>query len=154
MKFLLSLSSLLYVFLLGGCLTSSVATSGGPGAMTVQNTNVGAIMDAARAVFADSGYTLSGTDFPNGLSFDRPAGTMGKLLYGSYGVTTTYRVTLHIVQIPGTNDYRLSTRVARVSDAGQAGFEDSQKMLSLWSGEFKPLLRKIAAQAGGVGPGY
>lgn len=120
----------------------------------MQNTNVGAIMDSARSVFADSGYTLSGSNFPNSLSFDRPAGTMGKLLYGSYGVTTTIRVTLNIVQIPGSNDYRLSTKVARVSDAGQAGFEDSQKMLGLWSGEFKPLLRRIATEAGGAGPGY
>ncbi len=154
MKKLLPLASLLCVFLLGGCLTSSVSNSGGMGANTVSNSNVGAIMDAARTVFADSGYTLSGSNFPTSLSFDRPAGTFGKLMYGSYGVTTTVRVTLNIIQIPGTNDYRLSTKVSRVSDAGEAGFEDDQKMLGMWSGQFKPLLARIAGQAGGVGPGY
>lgn len=142
------------MLLFGGCLTSSVSSSGGLGATTVPNSNVGAIMDSARTVFADSGYTLSGSNYPTSLSFDRPAGTMGKLLYGSYGVTTTIRVTLNIIQVPGTNDYRLGTKVSRVSDAGEAGFEESQKMLGVWSGEFKPLLARIATQAGGAGPGY
>jgi len=39
-----------------------------------------------------------------------------------------------------------------VTNAGQAGFEDSRKMLGLWSGEFMPLMRKISAEAGGAGP--
>ncbi len=124
------------------------------GAATVQNSNPSAIIAAAQSVFPESGYTISGSNFPQSVSFDRPAGTFGKLMYGSYGVTTTIRVTLNIDQIPGTGNYRLSTKVSRVSDAGQAGFEDSQKMLGLWSSQFKPLLAKIATQAGGAGPGY
>jgi len=39
-----------------------------------------------------------------------------------------------------------------VSDAGEAGFEDSTKMTGLWSGEFLLLLQKIKAQAAGAGP--
>lgn len=151
-KLFVSLLSLACTAWLGGCLTGSVAQSGGPGSMTVNNTNVDAIISAAQGVFAASGYTNSGGSYPNSISFDKPAGNLGKLMYGSYGVTTTVRATLNMTPIPGTNDIRLSTKVTRVSDAGETGFEDSNATMSLWSGEFKPLLRKIAAQAGGAGP--
>ena len=120
--------------------------------MTVANSNPSAIISAAQTVFAGSGYTPSGSNFPQSVSFDKPAGAFGKIMYGSYGVTTTVRVKLSLIQIPGTNNYRLSTRVSRVSDAGEAGFEDDQRMLGVWSGEFKPLLRQIVTQASGAGP--
>lgn len=120
--------------------------------MTVSNTNVDAIISSANGVFASSGYTSSGSNYPTSISFDKPAGNLGKLMYGSYGVTTTVRATLVMTPIPGTNDFRLSTKVTRVSDAGETGFEDSNATMSLWSGEFKPLLRKVAQQAGGAGP--
>jgi hypothetical protein len=144
--------SLLLCFILTGCLTKSTSNSGGIGGTKVQNTNPSAIIAAARTVFAQSGYTISGVDYPSTISFDKPAGKLGELIYGSYGVTTTVRVKLSLVPIPGTNDYWLKPSVFRVSDAGEAGFEDSTKMLGLWSGEFKPLLRQIQAQAAGAGP--
>ena len=145
--------SLLLCFILTGCLTKSTSNSGGIGGTKVQNTNPSAIIAAARTVFAQSGYTIGGVDYPSTISFDKPAGKLGELMYGSYGTTTTVRVKLSLVPIPGTNDYWLKPSVFRVSDAGEAGFEDSTKMLGLWSGEFKPLLRQIQAQAAGAGPG-
>ena len=154
MKILLPLfASVVCSLVLGGCLTTPVEKSGGMGSITVQNTNLNAILNAAQAVFSEDGYTVSGSNYPDSVSFDKPSGAFGQLMYGSYGTTTTFRVTLLTTAIPGTNDFRLSTRVSRVSDAGEAGFEDSTRMMGLWSGEFKPLLRKIAAQAGGVGSG-
>lgn len=149
----LPLVSLVCTVFLGGCLTTPVG-SGGPGSLVVKNTNVNAILNAAQPVFAQAGYTVSGANYPVSVSFDKPSGALGKLAYGSYGVTTTVRVTLSMTQLPGTNDYRLNTRVSRVSDAGEAGFEDDQRMLGVWSAEFKPLLRQIAQQAGGADPGY
>jgi hypothetical protein len=119
----------------------------------VQNTSPSAIIGAAKTVFVQSGYSLSSIEYPDSISFDKPAGKLGELMYGSYGETTTIRVKLSLVHIPRTNDYRLKSSVSRVSDAGQAGFEDSTTMLGLWSAEFKPLLRQIQAQAGGAGPG-
>lgn len=148
----LPLLTLISCLFLGGCLTTPVEKSGGPGSLTVENSNPNAIISAAQTVFAGSGYTPSGSNYPESISFDKPAGAFGKIMYGSYGVTTTVRVKLSLTQIPGTNNYRLSTRVSRVSDAGEAGFEDSQRMLGVWSGEFKPLLRQVATQAGGAGP--
>ena len=145
--------SLLLCFILASCLTKPTSNSGGIGGTKVQNTNPSAIIAAARTVFAESGYTISGVDYPSTISFDKPAGKLGELIYGSYGTTTTVRVKLSLVPIPGTNDYWLKPSVFRVSDAGEAGFEDSTKMLGLWSGEFKPLLRQIQAQAAGAGPG-
>jgi len=149
MKFL-SFVTLTCCFLLGGCLTTPVAKSGGAGA--VPNTNAFAIMNAAQSVFAEYGYTPGPSNFPESISFNKPAGSFGELMYGSYGVSTTVRVKLLMVQLPGTNNYQLSTRVSRVSDAGEAGFEDSQKMLGMWSAQFKPLLQKISAQAANAGP--
>ncbi len=55
------------------------------------------------------------------------------------------RVTLNIIQIPGTNDYRLSTKVSRVSDAGEAGFEDDPENARNVVRQSSPLLAKIAA---------
>lgn len=145
--------SLLLSLVLAGCLTTPTSSSGGMGGITVQNTNPSAIIAASQTAFAQSGYSVSSVNFPTSISFDKPAGKLGELMYGSYGVTTTIRAKLSLVQIPGTTDYRLKTDVSRVSDAGEAGFEDSTKMLGLWSGEFKPLLRQIQAQAAGAGPG-
>jgi hypothetical protein len=137
-------------FFFAGCLTTPVEKPGSAG--WVPNSNPSAIISAAQSVFAEYGYTSGPANFPDSVSFDKPAGSFGKLMYGSYGVTTTIRATLVIVAVPGTNNYQLRTRVSRVSDAGQAGFEDDQKMLGMWSAQFKPLLEKISAQAANAGP--
>lgn len=141
------------VVCVSGCLTTPVGKSGGMGSVTVEDTNVNAIMNAAQGVFREDGYTVSGSNYPDSVSFDKPAGSFGKLMYGSYGVSTTFRVKLNIAPIPRSNNFVLSTRVSHVSDVEDAGFTEETKMLKLWSEEFKPLLRKIAAQAGGVGSG-
>ncbi|MEO8205782.1 MAG: hypothetical protein ABI615_06340 [Chthoniobacterales bacterium] len=140
--------------LFAGCLLSPVAKSGGPGAITVMNSNPTAIIGAAQNIFPQYGYTLAGVSYPDSISFDKPAGSFDKALYGSYGVSTTLRVRVSLQQLQGTNNYRVSTRVLRVSDAGEAGFESSQKMLGLWSGQFAPLLKQVNTQAAGAGKGY
>jgi hypothetical protein len=145
--------SLLVSFVLTGCMATQTSSSAGLGAITVQNTNPSAIIAAARSVFGQSGYSMSSIEYPTAISFDKPAGRLGELVYGSYGVTTTIRVKLSLVPLPGKNDYRLKASVSRVSDAGEAGFEESTKMLGLWSGEFKPLLRQVQSQAAGAGRG-
>jgi hypothetical protein len=152
-KRFLPLSLSLCAFLLAGCLTAPVDDSGGMGATTVPNTNPTAIVSAAQTVFANYGYTPGPVNYPDSISFDKPSDAFGKILYGSYGTTTSVRVKLKMVQVSTiTNDYRLSTQVSRVTDAGEAGFEDSQKMIGLWSGEFGPLLKQVSAQAANAGP--
>lgn len=138
---------------LAGCLTKPVDKSGGFGAITVPNTNVNAIIAAAQSTFASYGYSLGPSNYPDSISFDKPSGAFGNLMWGSYNTPVTVRAKLLMTPVPGTNDFRLSVKVARVSDAGEAGFEDSTKMLNAWSGEFLPLLRKIQAAAAGAGPG-
>jgi hypothetical protein len=132
-------------------LVSPVGGSGGIGATTVTNSNPSAIISAATEVFAGAGYSLGPVNYPDSVSFDKPAGAFGQAMYGSYGETTSYRAKLQIVNLPGTNDYRISTRVSRVSDAGEAGFEDSVPMMGIWSGEFGPLLKQIRQMASGAG---
>lgn len=150
-RLFLPFASLLVAIVVAGCLASPVSSSGGFGAVTVTNTNVDAINSAAQAVFAEYGYQPGPMNYPVSFSFDKKAGAFGQLMYASYNDPTSYRVTLFTTQLPGTNDFRLSTRVARVSDAGEAGFEDTTRMSGLWSAEFGPILKKIAAQAQGAG---
>lgn len=110
-------------------------------------------MGAARGVFAESGYTVSSVSYPDSMSFDKPSGAWGRLMYNSAGVSTTVRARLTMTQLPGTKNYRLGVRVQRVSNAGEAGFEEDQKMPGMWPGQFNPLLRKIVEQASGMGGG-
>lgn len=140
-------------FLFFGCLASSVDRSGGPGSITIKNTNPSAIREAAVPAFARSGYTLSRSSFPQSLSFDRPAGRTGELMFGSFGQTTTIRVRLQLVPLVGTNDFRVMTQVLRVNNAGQAGFERDTPMMRSWAAQFKPILRQIQSEAANAGPG-
>ena len=121
------------------------------GATTATNTNPYAIVNAAQSVFANSGYSPGPADFPNSVSFDKPSGAFGKIMYGSYDQTTTIRCTMTMTQIPGTSNYRLGARASVVQDAGQAGFESGRPLL-IGDDQFNPLLRQIASQASNAGP--
>lgn len=145
---LFSLAALAVGLTFSGCLTTTVADSGGPGSVTVPNSNWVSISAAANAAFAQHGYTSAPSGSMDTLAFDKPAGAFGELMYGSYGQTTSYRVQVQIVQIPGTNDYRLIPRVSRVSNAGSAGFESKTRMMGFWAGQFGPILKQVAQQAG------
>lgn len=135
---------------MAGCLTSPVEKSGGPGSITVINSNPTAIVAAAQAVFPQAGYQLSGSNFPNAISFDKASSRFANVMWGSYGNPQTIRVRVNINPIPGTNNYRLVPKVFSVSSAGEAGFEDKRPLMNLWSSQFGPLLRQVAEQAGGA----
>jgi len=139
------------VLLVSGCLVSPVERSGGPGSVTVTNSNPSAIMTAAQNAFAGAGYQVGPVNFPNSISFDKGSSKFANIMWGSFGNPQTIRVRLNITRIPGTNDFRLAPRAYSVSSAGEAGFEDARPLMSLWTAEFGPLLRQIAAQAGGAG---
>lgn len=143
----LALSSLL----LSGCLTTPVADSGGIGSVTVKNSNPGAIVAAAQSVFPAHGYTCLGAGLSS-VSFDKNSNQLANVLWGSYGCPQTIRVKVKIVQIPGTNDYRISPKTYTVSETGEAGFESKRALMGLWNGEFGPLLKNVASQASGSGP--
>ena len=134
-----------------GCLLGNVSGSGGIGATTVTNSNPTAIIAAATEEFTNAGYSMGPSDYPDSVSFDKSAGAFGKVMYGGYDQTTSYRAKLAINNIPGTNNYRIGVKVSRVNDAGQAGFEDSVPMVGAWSVEFAPLLQRIRAKASGAG---
>lgn len=119
--------------------------------MTVMNSNPGAIVAAAQTVFPGAGYQLGPANFPDSISFDKASSRFATVMWGSYGNPQTIRVRVNITQVPGTNNYRISPKVFSVSDAGEAGFDDARPLMGLWSGEFGPLLRQVAAQAGGAG---
>ncbi|MFA7343661.1 MAG: hypothetical protein WC003_05095 [Terrimicrobiaceae bacterium] len=139
------------LLLVSGCLVSPVSQSGGIGSVTVTNSNSNEIVAAAQTVFSQVGYHLATSDYPYSISFDKPSSRFANIMWGSYGNPQTVRVRITINQIPGTNNYRLVPKVFSVSSAGEVGFEDQRPLMGLWSGEFGPLLRQVAAQAGGVG---
>ena len=138
-------------FLLSGCLVSPVSQSGGMGSVTVVNSNPSAIVAAAQVVFPQSGYQLATSNFPVSISFDKASSRFANIMWGSYGNPQTIRVRVNMNQIPGTNNYRLVPKVYSVSSAGEAGFEDKRPLMGLWSSQFGPLLKQVAAQAGGAG---
>lgn len=138
--------------LLAGCLATPVDRSGGPGAITVPNTNPHAIFHAAQPAFASYGYKSVRSDFPRSISFEKPAGRAGSFAFGGPMQTTSFRVRIEMVRIPGTDDFRLRPHVDRVNNANVAGFESSTRMLSLWTSQFSPILRQIKAEASNAGP--
>ena len=150
---ILRTSLILTTLLMAGCLTTPVDKSGGPGSVTVTNSNPAAIVAAAQSVFPNYGYTPG---LGNGISsvvFDKNSNKLANVLWGSYGCKQTIRVKVKIVQIPGTNNYRISPKVYTVSDAGEAGFESKRALMGLWGSEFGPLLKQVSQKASGAG-GY
>jgi hypothetical protein len=135
----------------GGCIVSSPGGGGGFGATTIPNTNPTAIIQAANGAFSDAGYSISLANYPESVSYDREAGSFGQLMYGSYGQSASYRATLHMRPVGSGSDYRVWVTVARVNNAGEAGFEDTTPMMSLWAAEFNPVVRQIKAQASNAG---
>lgn len=145
MKFLVPCLAAVF---LAGCLSSPISSSGGIGAVTVKNTNVNRVISAAQTVFGGRGYSLSDSDYPDSISFDKPAGGFGNAMWGSYGNPQTIRVKLAMVPIPMTPDIRLEPRVYSVSDAGEAGFDNERRLVGIWNAEFGPMLKQVAALAG------
>ena len=137
--------------ILSGCLTSPVSRSGGIGSVTAPNSNPNAIVAAAQEVFPKYGYQLARSNYPYSISFDKASSKFANVVWGSYGNPQTIRVRIKLNQIPGTNDYRLVPKVYSVSDAGEIGFESQSPLMGLWAGEFGPLLKQVADQAGGAG---
>lgn len=150
---LLILAASIVSLALTGCMTATNTSAGGIAATTVPNTNLNAIINAANDVFSNSGYSVGPSDYPDSISFDKPAGGFGQAMWGSYNQTTTYRAKLRMIPLSGS-DYRLAVSVSVVNDADQAGFEDARPVLGLWSAEFIPLLNKIKAQASNAGSGF
>jgi hypothetical protein len=136
---------------LAGCLTTPIENSGGMGSVTVTNSNPTAIITAAQSVFPNYGYTLAFVNDISSVSFDKNSNQLANVLWGSYGDPQMIRVKVKITPIPGTNNYRISPKVYTVSDAGEAGFESKRPLIGLWSSEFGPLLKKVAAQSSGSG---
>ncbi len=145
MKFL---AACLAVLFLAGCLSSPIASSGGIAAVTVKNTSVHRVISAAQTVFSGRGYALSDSDYPDSISFIKPAGSFGNAMWGSYGNPQTIRVKIVLVPIPMTSDIRLEPRVYSVGDAGEAGFESERPLIGLWNAEFGSMLKQIASLAG------
>ena len=137
--------------LLAGGLATPVEKSGGLGSVTVTNSNPDAIIGAAQSIFHQYGYSPAGGKYPASVSFNKNSNQIANVMWGSYGDPQTIRVKVMIVQIPGTNDYRISPKVYTVSDAGEAGFESKRPLIGLWSSEFGLLLKKVAAKASGAG---
>ena len=142
------LTACLAVLFLAGCLSSPISSSGGIGAVTVKNTSVDRVISAAQTVFAGRGYTLSDSEYPESISFDKPAGSFGNAMWGSYGNPQTIRVKLAMVPIPMTSDIRLEPRVYSVGGAGEAGFDSERPLIGLWNAEFGPMLKQVASLAG------
>lgn len=148
----LLMCSLLCTLLLAGCLVTPVSESGGMGSVTVINSNPGAIIAAAQSIFPDYGYSPAfGGDGVSSVCFDKNSNKVANVIWGSDGDPQTLHLKVKIVQIPGTNNYRISPKVSTISDQGEAGFESKHKLNGLWASQFSPIMKKVAAKASGAG---
>jgi hypothetical protein len=139
------------LFALSGCLASPVERSGGPGSVTISNTNPAAIRAAAVRAFARYGYTPGPSGFPRWITFQRPAGRNGTAAFGSPFTEVAIRVRLDMAPIPGSRDIRVMPSVHRVTNPGRAGFERETPMARLWSSQFRAALQDIQRNASGAG---
>lgn len=146
-----TLGCLLVALLFAGCLAPAPNKEGGPTSVVVTNSNYAAIAGAAQSVFAEYNYTQGPANFPTSLSFEKPAGGFGKLMWGGYDVKTVIRAKLNITALPNGKDYNIHVTVYAIRDDGMADMADQQKLLGMWAMQFKPILTKIQAQASGAG---
>ncbi|MBE2181085.1 MAG: hypothetical protein IAE97_11505 [Chthoniobacterales bacterium] len=144
----------LVCLLLSGCLVSPVERSGGPGSITIPNTNIRAVADASRKAFARYGYRPAPSNMPHWIAFERPAGRTGEIMFGGWmHGGTAIRVRLNLVPIPGTSDIRIMPSVRRVSNAGRPGFERETTMaLRSWAAQLRPVLQDVQSRAANAGP--
>lgn len=149
MKFLLP-CFLVIAMVLTGCLFRPMESSGATGSTTIRNTTPDAIRRAAVPVFARHGYTERSSRSPRSLTFERPAGKLGEFMFGSFSQTTTFRVVIQLVPLAESRDIRLIPSIYRVNRAGVAGFETDTRMLGMWSGQLRPILREIDERASGA----
>ncbi len=139
--------SLLVAFLFAGCLASAPDESGGPTSVVVTKSNVDAIISSAQSVFAEYNYTTGPVNYPNSISFDKPASGFGRVMWGGYDMKTIIRAKLSITPLANGKDFSLHVSVYAVRDGGMAGMTDKQKLMGMWAMQFKPILTKIQAQA-------
>jgi len=153
MKFLsVGLTCLVVGFLFHGCLAVPVERTGGPGSVTIPNTNVYALTAASRNAFARRGYHPGPGNFPEWIVFQGSTGQMAQVPLGGGTRPTTLRVQLQMVPLPGSNDYRLIPSIFRVDPAGQATVESDAQMLRALNSQFRPIMRDIKREAGNQGP--
>lgn len=133
---------------LAGCLATPVERTGGPGSITIPNTNTVAVATAAREVFPRYGFSTGPSGLPNWISFQRPVGRTGQLAFGGFHGQTVIRARLTLLPIAGTNDIRVIPRVSNVRSAGVPGFEDETPMIfRSWATQLRPILREIHDRA-------
>jgi hypothetical protein len=142
--------SLAIVCLLTGCLFRPLADSGATGSVTIANTTPDAVRRAAVPVFARHGYIERRSRSPQSLTFERPAGKLGEFAFGSMTQTTSFRVVLQMVPLPGSRDIRIVPSIFRVNNSGVTGFESDTRMLGIWSTQLRPILREIDGRAAGA----
>lgn len=140
------------VLALAGCLASPVERSGGPGSVTIPDTNPSAIRAAAVRAFARYGYEPGPSGFPRWITFQRPAGRTGNAAFGGPFGDAAIRVRLDLAPVPGTRDIRVMPAVYRVTNASRSRFERETPMSRMWSGQFRSALQEIKRTSAGAGP--
>jgi hypothetical protein len=112
----------------------------------VSSTTMEEVVRAAKKVFMDDGFKVA-AETEGELVFERP-GRMGKdLSYGGVvsGEGVWERVRVYI-EDNGEGSYTLSCEPAMVKDKGDDFFEDEQKVLKMFAGEYRRLLNGVARE--------
>ncbi len=136
--------------------TATEAAAEAIAAVQIRGNTPGQITQVATEVFQAHGYAR-GSKRVGGLVFEKPAGKMSNLAYGSWvGDTPVWtRVKLSMVST-GEAEYTLACRAFHVRDKGSS-MEEEIKIGRMGSGPYQKLLDEVAARFRGTvnphGPG-
>lgn len=145
------LTTLVTLVLLGTILGSSGCASaarGGPASfasVVIENHTTDEIRDAAVQVFTSNYYVtkLSGTDI---LVFEKLGSAMDNLAYGGWAPNeVSLRVKVYLSPA-GSTAYLVSCEAFMVRYAGDAVFEDEQRLLKIRRGPYQRLLEDVQAR--------
>jgi hypothetical protein len=133
----------MFLFFAGivGCKTVSPSGSSVTASATFENATPAQMLAAAREVFLEAGYQEAPTP-GYALMFEKPAGTVGSLLYGDFS-GIWLRARLKVVELSATRRV-LDCKATYVRNRGEVGIEDEQG--GVGKGQFRDLLRKTSAK--------
>jgi hypothetical protein len=148
LAFVAALSSLL-ALAGAGCTSTGQPASASFASVIIKGHTVQEIAAVTVQVFREAGYA-GGFMGGNQMVFQREASKMTNLAYegavGSiYGAQVLIRVKAEIVKL-GSDSQRLQCQAYIVKGAGDAFFEEEQRLTNVRSGPYRSLLKKVAEQ--------
>jgi hypothetical protein len=116
----------------------------GASSVNVSKTTLEKVTAALKKVFVGDGFRVAGED-PQGIVFERPARLAKDVSYSPVQGGTWERVTI-VINNTGEGSFNLQCYPAIVRDKDQGIFEEEDRVLDLFAGEYRRLMRRVARE--------